>query len=210
MNIYGIKINKSESIFEIGGGDGELTKLLLDKGYSVIGFIEPDISKINTAKKNLSGYQVNIYSLFLTDEEVLKEIARYKYPLLILQDVIEHITAQDFYQAIKFLRSSGCHPRIIGRTPNLSSPFGLRNSFGDLTHIHRFNSKSLEEYFFNTGFKKIIVNGEPYVVTGIVSLVRMFAYHAVMLLTSIAFIFVYGSNEGYATPNIVFDVKSYE
>lgn len=203
MKLYGFPIRKDENIFEIGCGEGHLSKKLLQYSFKVIGALEPDQIKMQKAKENLKGCY--FFETTLIDVEFLKKVAEYAEVTLVLQDVIEHIPIAEFQYSISYLKKMGCSIRILGRTPNLTSPFGLRNSFGDLTHIHRFTNRSLKQYLEMAGFKKINVKDEPYTITGITSFLRFFLYHSVTLVTSLAFLFIYGSWEGKMAPNLVFE-----
>ena len=89
-----------------------------------------------------------------------------------MQDVVEHIDEID--QKVFFNKLFTIYQKInfIGRTPNLKSPFGLRNSFGDKTHINRFTDSSLRDFLRNIDFENIVVSAEDYKITGIVSLLR--------------------------------------
>ena len=55
---------------------------------------------------------------------------------VIMQDVIEHIDHKSQKEFFDKLHEKYDFINLIGRTPNLKSPFGLRNSFGD-SHIYR-------------------------------------------------------------------------
>ena len=124
-----------------------------------------------------------------------------------MQDVIEHIT-KDKLKSF-FLKLSFHYSRInlIGRTPNLKSPFGLRNSFGDNSHIHRFTDSSLNDFLKELGFNKIIITSESYKITGLTSFIRYFLYFSIIYFSSIKFALVYGTWEGFLSPNIVFHAE---
>ena len=63
-----------------------------------------------------------------------------------MQDVIEHISFEK--QKLFFQKLFSKYEKIcfIGRTPNLKSPFGMRNSFGDNTHLYRSRLQALQSY----------------------------------------------------------------
>ena len=88
-----------------------------------------------------------------------------------MQD-IEHISYKNLNVFFEIISIKYEQINLIGRTPNLKSPFGLRNSFGDNTHIHRFTNTSLKDFLERLDYKNIVVSRENYKITGIVSLLR--------------------------------------
>ena len=134
--LFKFKLYKQNDIIEIGGGEGELSHYLLKLGYNIVLFVEPDLRKYRLATNRLS----NIKCLNESIESVdLNEInSNSDTVTIIMQDVIEHIPKINQKNFFKELKSKYKKINLIGRTPNLKSPFGLRNSFGDNTHIYRF------------------------------------------------------------------------
>ena len=139
------------------------------------------------------------YDIFKEPKEIDSD-----FDLIIMRDVIEHIKIDSQKIFFEQLKSNYKQINLIGRTPNLKSPFGLRNSYGDNSHIYRFTDKSLKDFLANLGFKKIKVSSEPYKITGITSFLRYLPYLISIYVCSISFCFVYGQWEGFLTPNIVF------
>jgi len=200
--LFKFKLDRKNDIIEIGGGEGDLSKRLIELGYNVILFIEPDIKKykkairklkfvkcLNKNIENISSKEINSKSSHVT---------------VIMQDVIEHIRIDSQKIFFEKLKTSYEQINLIGRTPNLKSPFGLRNSYGDNTHIYRFTDKSLKDFLVDLDFRHIKISNEPYTITGLTSFVRYVPYLVSIYICSIAFTFVYGQWEGFLTPNIVF------
>ena len=206
--LFKFKLYKQNDIIEIGGGEGELSHYLLKLGYNIVLFVEPDLRKYRLATNRLS----NIKCLNESIESVdLNEInSNSDTVTIIMQDVIEHIPKINQKNFFKELKSKYKKINLIGRTPNLKSPFGLRNSFGDNTHIYRFTDKSLSDFLKDLGFVNISVSHEPYKITGLVSLLRYVPYLLAILITSISFLFVFGVWEGILTPNLVFYSKNFK
>ena len=90
-----------------------------------------------------------------------------------MQDVIEHIPKNEQKIFFEDLLKIYDEIRLIGRTPNLKSTYGLRNSFGDNTHIHRFTDSSLKSFLKIWVFIKFLFTG-TYQITGLVSFLRYF------------------------------------
>ena len=200
--LFKFNLNEESDFIEIGGGDGHLSSSLLRNGLRVVLFVEPDLKKYddacvklpNTKCLNIDIAKIDCSRIKTNSSEVT----------VIMQDVIEHIKEKKqkiFFDQLK-LRYNQIN--FIGRTPNLKSPFGLRNSFGDNTHIYRFTDTSLKDFLINLGFKNIKVSNEPYKITGITSFLRYFPYLLSIYICSITFSFVYGQWEGFLSPNIVF------
>jgi len=200
--LFKFKLDKKNDIIEVGGGEGELSKSLIKLGYKVVLFIEPDVKKYKKASiklRNVECVNKNIENI-----DCKKINSKSLKVTVIMQDVIEHIKIDSQKIFFEQLRSKYKQINLIGRTPNLKSPFGLRNSYGDNSHIYRFTDNSLKDFLANLGFRKIKVSNEPYKITGLVSFLRYLPYLLCIFICSIAFSFVYGQWEGFLTPNIVF------
>ena len=141
-------------------------------------FIEPDFKKFAIASKKLN----NILCLNSDIKEINANEIKPKSRIvtIIMQDVIEHISIDKQKIFFQELFSNYEEIYFIGRTPNLKSPFGMRNSFGD---------------------------NEDYKITGITSLFRYLPYLLTILLVSLIFLIIFGSWEGFLTPNIVFKAQ---
>lgn len=200
--LFKFNIKKSSDFIEIGGGEGELSLMLLKKGYRVALFVEPDLKKYNIACNKL--VTSKCLNVDISEVDCSKIDSRSAEVTVIMQDVIEHININSQKNFFNQLNSKYNQINFIGRTPNLKSPFGLRNSFGDNSHIYRFTDTSLKDFLIDLGFTKIKVSNEPYKITGLVSLCRYIPYLLSIYFCSILFSFVYGQWEGFLTPNIVF------
>ncbi len=206
MNLYTFPIFKNENIIEVGSGFGDLAKNFEQNGYRFLCLIEPDKEK-NKVLRSLFGKSIHIINESLSSKNIRAMIFRYSNITIIMQDVIEHIPPNEFKKFIADLKNQNKKIRLIGRTPNLTSPFGLRNSFGDNTHILRFNNISLEDYLKKAGFSEIHIKAEPYQITGIVSFFRFLPYYFVLTIIFLVFLCIYGFPIKELTPNIVFEAK---
>ena len=200
--LFKFKLDRKNDIIEIGGGEGDLCKSLIKLGYKVVLFIEPDINKYKKATRKLRN--VKCLNKNIENIDCKKINSKSLNVTVIMQDVIEHIKIDSQKIFFEKLKLNYKQINLIGRTPNLKSPFGLRNSYGDNSHIYRFTDKSLKDFLANLGFKNIKVLNEPYTITGITSFLRYLPYLISIYICSIAFYFVYGQWEGLLTPNIVF------
>ena len=203
--LFGLNLNKKSDFIEIGGGEGDLSIDLKNKGFNLVLFVEPDFKKYKVASLKLK----NILCLNIDVEELNDDLIKpnSKIVTVIMQDVIEHISfdKQKVFFQILFRKYDQIY--FVGRTPNLKSPFGLRNSFGDNTHLHRFTDTSLKDFLEKLDFNKIKIVRENYSITGLVSLLRYPFYILSILSVSLVFLFIFGSWEGMLTPNIIFKSK---
>ena len=203
--LFGFKIRRESDFIEIGGGEGNLGLELINKGFNLVLFVEPEFKKFQLASEKLK----NIMCLNIDVEELNADQIkpRSKIVTVIMQDVIEHISfyKQKLFFEVLFKKYEQIY--FLGRTPNLKSPFGLRNSFGDNTHIHRFTDTSLNNFLEKLDFKETIITKEVYSITGLVSFLRYPLYILILSSISLAFLFIFGSWEGMLTPNINFMSK---
>ena len=204
--LYNFNLSEENDFIEIGGGCGDLSHDLFESGYNIVLFIEPDINKFNVARRKLK----NIDCLNLEISKIKSEKIKSKssHVTVIMQDVIEHISDSSQKEFFVELKKKYRVIDLIGRTPNLKSPFGLRNSFGDNTHIYRFTDRSLEDFLKNMGFINTKISSEKYKITGIISLLRYPLYFLTIFSCSFKFFSVYGCWEGFLTPNIVFQSQN--
>lgn len=205
--LFNFKLFKDNDFIEIGGGNGELSHFLIKSGFNLVLFVEPDTFKFDVAKSKLRN--IDCLNNDISKINVQEINSKSSIVTVIMQDVIEHISEVSQKKFFLELQKKYKIINFLGRTPNLKSLFGLRNSFGDNTHIYRFTDKSLHDFLKNMGFENINIRHESYKITGIVSLIRYPLYFLTILNFSIMNLFVYGSWEGFLTPNIVFKSKRF-
>ena len=200
--LFNFKLKENSDFIEIGGGQGDLALSLIQKGFKFVLFVEPDKKKFQTASRKL--VNIECLNIDLSELDCSKINSQSSEVTIIMQDVIEHIENKSQKKFFNQICEKYDFINLIGRTPNLKSPFGLRNSFGDNSHIYRFTDNSLKDFLIDLGFRNIVITNEPYRLTGITSLLRYLPYLLSIYFFSIIFSFVYGQWEGFLTPNIVF------
>lgn len=203
--LFNFTLKKNSDFIEIGGGEGELCSELINSGCKFILYAEPDNKKFKVARSRLDSIDCQNKDISRINFDQIKTESTAV--SVIMQDVIEHIQEKKLKHFFDSLSSKYSKIYFIGRTPNLKSPFGLRNSFGDNTHIYRFTDKSLEDFLKGIGFKKITILNENYKVTGIISLLRFIPYFITIYSVSVKFAIVYGTWQGFLTPNITFHAE---
>jgi len=204
VHLYSFKIKEGENIAEIGGGEGLLAAWMQSRGVRIKVFMEPMLNE-----KDLKSLRdALLLRMRAGDEGAGRLLAESNIDTIVMQDVIEHIRPEEMKSMLdEYMNKSNNLPKLVGRTPNLKSTFGLRNSFGDNTHILRFTDTSLRSYLADLGYTNIQIKNEPYIVTGIVSLARYIPYKLILFYEWLKFLIVFGQGEGAFTPNLVFEAS---
>jgi 2-polyprenyl-3-methyl-5-hydroxy-6-metoxy-1,4-benzoquinol methylase len=145
-----LKIKKSTKILEVGYGNGSFLGYMSRKGFNIWG-VEINNNLVDLAKKHN----------FITFDSMDKIDANVKFDLIVLFDVLEHIPGDDvenFLQTISFyLQDSGA---IFLRFPNGSSPLGLENQHGDITHCNIITMPKLIYWCSNFNLTATFVRGD--------------------------------------------------
>ena len=145
-----LKLKKSSKILEIGFGNGSFLGYAVSQNFNYDG-VESNANLVDLAiDNNFSAYT----SLDKIDRET-------KYDLIILFDVIEHINAdavEEFFKEMNLhLEETGS---IFLRFPNGSSPLGLGNQHGDVTHCNIVTLPKLNYWCYNSDLKVIFYRGD--------------------------------------------------
>ena len=145
-----LKLKKSSKILEIGFGNGSFLGYAVSQKFNYDG-VESNQNLVDLAiDNNFSAYT----SLDKIDTET-------KYDLIILFDVIEHINAdavEEFFKEMNVhLEKTGS---IFLRFPNGSSPLGLGNQHGDVTHCNIVTLPKLNYWCYNSDLKVIFYRGD--------------------------------------------------
>jgi 2-polyprenyl-3-methyl-5-hydroxy-6-metoxy-1,4-benzoquinol methylase len=145
-----LKLKKSSKILEIGFGNGSFLGYAVSQNFNYDG-VESNENLVDLAiDNNFSAYT----SLDKIDTET-------KYDLIILFDVIEHINAdavEEFFKEMNVhLEETGS---VFLRFPNGSSPLGLGNQHGDVTHCNIVTLPKLNYWCYNSDLKVIFYRGD--------------------------------------------------
>lgn len=119
--------HKANDVIDLGCGDGRIIRSIAQM-FPESNCIGVDLIQTNTSHNNLTFLNGDILNFIsITDFG--------KCSLIIMNDVIEHFDYKDIIKILDILIAkmpNGCH--LCLQFPNMSSPFGLRNYFGDRTH----------------------------------------------------------------------------
>jgi len=149
-----VNLNSNTNSLEIGFGNGSFLKFLQNNNCKIVGIeLIPELIK-RAKDKGFEAY---------TDiSELPKSI---KFDLIVMFDVLEHIPQNEipnfFVQLRSLLADDGV---LILRTPNGSSPFGLTNQYGDVTHCTVVTGPKLEYWAQSSGLELDYVGGNPYII----------------------------------------------
>ena len=145
-----LKLKKSSKILEIGFGNGSFLGYAVSQKFSYDG-VESNQNLVDLAIDNN-------FSAFTSLDKINRET---KYDLIILFDVIEHINAdavEEFFKEMNLhLEETGS---IFLRFPNGSSPLGLGNQHGDVTHCNIVTLPKLNYWCNNSDLKVIFYRGD--------------------------------------------------
>jgi 2-polyprenyl-3-methyl-5-hydroxy-6-metoxy-1,4-benzoquinol methylase len=137
------KNNNNIKILEVGFGNGEFLGWAKSRNHYIQG-VEVQCNLVERAiSKN--------YKAYLSIENVDQNE---RFDLIVLFDVLEHIQEDKiprfFNEISRLLANCGA---VVIRTPNGSSPLGLANQHGDLTHITVVTAPKLSYWAGNAGLE---------------------------------------------------------
>src|ERR1035437_5542561 len=119
--------HKANNVIDLGCGNGAIIKSIAQM-FPESNCIVVDLIQTNSSHNNLTFINDDILNFIsITD---LGECS-----LIIMNDVIEHFDYKEIIEILNILIDKvpkGCY--LCLQFPNMSSPFGLRNYFGDHTH----------------------------------------------------------------------------
>ena len=147
-----LKLSDDKKILELGCGIGGLLYFLKKSGCE--NYLGVDISEeqLSICQKYVTTKVVN--------EDVLNFLKKHehKYDLIVLLDLIEHLGKDKILQFIELLyKTLNVNGRILLRTPNMGSLFGLRSRYIDFTHEVGFTEESVKQVFCQMAFSNIEV-----------------------------------------------------
>ena len=145
-----LHLKKSAEVLEIGFGNGSFLNFLKKNNFNCQG-IDSNKTLVDIAiKNNFLAYQ-SIDDIHQTK----------KFDLIVLFDVIEHIPESDIevflMKLSSFLKPSGS---VFLRFPNGSSPLGLANQHGDVTHCNIITLPKLNYWCLNSNLKVVFSRGD--------------------------------------------------
>jgi len=169
-------------VLEIGPGKGEFVKYLNDLAISDIDVVDNDPEVINLVKDAFK-----IKNSFLCDDvsRISKKLK--KYDLIIMIQVLEHISIEKYRSTLRVLyQHLNSQGYLIIVVPNANNPLGLVERYGDLQHKNSFTEMSLRDLvnisdIRNYNFKITGFSIPPYSLVNLVRIVLQKAVHLCLL-----------------------------
>jgi 2-polyprenyl-3-methyl-5-hydroxy-6-metoxy-1,4-benzoquinol methylase len=157
------------NILDVGCGSGPLLMYLQEKKFTNLYGVDISEEQIELAK------QKNLRNIVQGDLiEYTKKGANAFFDVIIAKDILEHLTLEELFtlgkELKRILKKEGT---IVGHVPNANGIFGMKIKYGDLTHVHAFNEKSLNQLFRTFGFDQIrVIEDKPKSASFIKSIIR--------------------------------------
>ena len=189
-------LRKSDSILEIGCGDGSFMKALKNVGYENVIGIDPSPT-YSAVDPSLSIFQTDAISFF-------GDKSHGPFDAILMLDVIEHISPENLSFLVSLLHDNLSDSGfVVIRTPNMASPLALRNYFGDLSHVCPLNQDSIRQLFFGSGFKRIRFAPEPFhYPRGVMALIGIVLWPPALFIFKSLYS-AFGVNKLVLTPNLM-------
>lgn len=187
-------IDTSLPAVELGCGDGSFVRALRDSGFRSVRGVD-----LSPSYNMPEGCEVGDAISFLQGE------APASLGLVVALDVLEHVQPEDLRSLLRLVRKC-LHPngRFLARVPNMGSPLGLINQFGDLSHRTALNEIAVRQLAFDTGLRVHSIEPEPLAyprtLSSILGRIIWPFYRAAVKLVFAAF----GIQARILTPNLVF------
>lgn len=145
----------SMSVLEIGCGTGIFLRYLKARGFKDVVAVDTDTG-LREVLDDLGEYDIQ-----LTDAAgSLERIGAARFDRVALFDVAEHLQVSDLVALMKsihrVLKPGG---RVVLRSPNCGSPWGLKMHFDTFDHVTPITSGRLRELATATGFEVFRIFG---------------------------------------------------
>jgi 2-polyprenyl-3-methyl-5-hydroxy-6-metoxy-1,4-benzoquinol methylase len=145
-------------LLEMGYGDGTFLRRARALGYDCAG-LERKGSAADLALLKSEGIDARTGTP--------EQFADRQFDLIAAFDVFEHIAIPDLIRSLQQLAGLlAINGRIVARFPNMASPFGLANQFGDITHITPLSPLSFAQLAMLAGLETVRVANGATVLTG--------------------------------------------
>ncbi len=139
------------SVLEVGCGTGLFLAFLAEKGVTDFTGVDPEPRVLDHMPAALAEH-VHITDIL----GYLDGAADRTFDRVAMFDVFEHFSPYEGVDLLRRLRSRLAPDGLIAaRVPNLSSPWGLRHHFGDLTHKAAYTPDSIKQAAAAAGYRVV-------------------------------------------------------
>lgn len=144
------------NLLEIGFGDGAFLHRAQSLGYECAG-LERDAGSL----ASLEGSGIDVRA---GGPEAF--IGR-TFDVIVAFDVFEHIAMADLNDVLSQLGAITVPGgRLVARFPNMASPFGLANQYGDVTHVTGLSPGSFAQLARRAGFETVRIANAATILSG--------------------------------------------
>jgi len=142
--------NKDMKILDYGCGFGQILKALKKNNYKNIYGVDIEINAIESCRSN----NLKVEQL---DLENLKNPYEFKFDIIILSHIIEHIPKSEIINTLAFIRNEflSANGKLLIAVPNAQSNTDCYWAYEDWTHTTLFTSGSIYYVLKAAGFDKI-------------------------------------------------------
>jgi SAM-dependent methyltransferase len=198
---YVSELPKDLLLVEIGCGDGSFLKELLMAGFNKVVGLEPSPSYNSIVDKDLV---LREYA-----QDFFQKIPEASVGGVIAWDVFEHISYHDIQILLKLIKLALIpNGLLIVRVPNMASPFGMMNFFGDISHVSALNEHAIRQIAFETGMVLECVYAEPFSYPkNLMTLMGIVIWPVVNLTLKLSYS-AFGIKVQAVTPNVIFILRA--
>jgi|SRR3989344_7025198 len=204
-DLIDIKSEEKYSVLEIGPGMGEFVCYLNKLGVKNIDVVDNDreiLKRINNKHK--------IRKTICTEDVSKLSGNSGKYDLVIMIQVLEHISPAKYTEVLSMLYAS-LKPlgKLIIVVPNAGNPLGLVERYADLQHYISFTEQSLKDLVGLSGIKDYSLSLQGFEIPpySLINVARIFLQKTLHLLLFFALVINGGNFFRIMTPNISVIVK---
>ncbi len=151
-----VGIDPPARLLEVGFGDGAVLRRAQQLGYACAG-----LERSQAQTESLSSLGIEIY------HGEVSQLAGRTFDIIAAFDVFEHVQVPELIAMLRDLASLlAPDGRLLARFPNMASPFGLVNQFGDITHVTGLSPSSFAQLARMAGLETIAVTNGATVLRG--------------------------------------------
>lgn len=190
------KEKRDELLIDLGCGDGEFLNELKNSGFIKLMGVE-----VSPSYDNKYPY----LDIKIDDaENFLKSIDENSVGTILAFDVFEHIPISSLNNLFGLIHNVlNENGKVIFRVPNMGSPLGLINYFGDITHVTPLNLSSVDHLAWSNNFVVLSVEAEPFSYPrSIFDVIGMFFYGIVKIIYKLI-MRSFGVKKIIFSPNII-------
>jgi SAM-dependent methyltransferase len=146
-----LDLKPDDNCLDLACGFGNFLGYLKEEGVGSYAGVDSSEVAVSTANRYL-GEDCAVHG------DVVQYLTqtRLQYSLVSALDFIEHLSKDEIFHLLPLVRSiQPVGGRLLLRTPNAASPFGMSARYGDITHEVCFTSAALADVLRSNGYQVI-------------------------------------------------------